>query len=214
MFLIDATGSMRHTIKAAHDKAREIAEEFSYMYNDIDFRFGSVWYRDPIHLPNHNRNEFQPLNPDINVLINFLSTIKATGGGGDGGEDIAGGFDIALNQIQWRDGPKNIILIADDSAHGKRFCGKINHEDQTERLVSLIKQVANRGIFVSCIAIGSVPINCFKEMEKIYFENNGPSFTISPFEKARSGLIPIENQIGKKLEDESCRIHIDSYQHY
>jgi hypothetical protein len=54
-------------------------------------------------------------------LKNKISTIRAYGGGGDGAEDWVGGYELALNKMDWRKGIKLIIHIADDGAHGEEF---------------------------------------------------------------------------------------------
>ena len=52
--------------------------------------------------------------------------------GGDVAEDWAGGYDFALNKINWRKGRKFIIHICDAPAHGELFSKDCddNHKEQ------------------------------------------------------------------------------------
>ena len=210
LFLIDATGSMSLSIKAAHDKAQKIALNFRNEYNNINFRFGSICYRDPID-SSSDKHELQKLDTDINQLVAFLDKIQATGGG-DGPEDYAGAFELALDKINWKENcPRNIILISDAPAHGKYFCGFNNHEEQTERLVNILKRIANSGIFISAIPINGNEnlISCFNKMKEIYDKNIGKiksKFTIEPFGTVEHKKIPIEKQIGKAIKTVSKKL--------
>ena len=212
LFIIDATGSMAGTIRSAHQKAKDIALDFTNNYPDTNFRFGAICYRDPVDCSN-DKHEFCQLNSDINLLVDFLGGITATGGG-DGPEDFAGAFEIAFHKIIWRNGPKNIVHIADAPAHGKRFCETENHEDQTQPLVNLVQEMSMMGFFYCAIPIGTYPVHGFNEMKNIYEQYDGPSFTISPFTEASYSSIPFEQAMGKKIQSSSWEILKASYQHY
>jgi hypothetical protein len=129
VFLIDATGSMSDTIKAAHDRATEIAINLRAENPGVDIQFGSVCYRDPIDCPS-DVHQIHNLNYDINSLATFLSGVEASGGG-DGPEDWVGAYKCALHSLKWRNGAKTIIHIADAPAHGRAYCGYPNHALQS-----------------------------------------------------------------------------------
>ena len=176
MFVIDATGSMGSTIKAAHDKASQIAVDLRIENPDVDFRFGAVCYRDPID-SSGDIHEFQDLTDNIDTLVEFFSKIRATGGG-DGPEDIVGGLTIALKKPSWRNGPKSIIFIADAPAHGHDYCGFDNHEDQNHLLAPLLKQIANFGIAFTGMSINNGCSACLAKMKEDYEKGDGPEFII------------------------------------
>jgi hypothetical protein len=94
VFLIDATGSMSSAIKAAHDKAAEMAINLRVKTPNVNFMFGSVCYRDPVDSPSDTHDVHQ-LNPDIDTLVSFFSTIRPTSGG-DGPEDWVGAYRLLL----------------------------------------------------------------------------------------------------------------------
>jgi hypothetical protein len=176
VFLIDATGSMSATIKAAHDKAAEMAINLRVKNPDVNFMFGSVCYRDPVDSPG-DTHEVHQLNPDIDTLVSFFATVHATGGG-DGPEDWVGAYRLVLDAIKWRDGPKTIIHIADAPAHGKLYCGSQNHEEESPKLKPLIQTVAKRGILMSCIDINCGASASFDVCKSIYEKAGGCKFSI------------------------------------
>ena len=176
MFVIDATGSMSSTIKAAHDKASQIAVDLRVQNSDIDFKFGSVCYRDPIDCPN-DEHQFQDLTSNIDDLVEFFKGVSATGGG-DGPEDIYGALKITLEQTSWRTGAKSIIFIADAPAHGHDYCGTQNHEDQNGLLAPLLKKIANRGISFTGMSINGGCDQCLTKMKEDYEQGDGPDFIV------------------------------------
>ena len=50
LFLIDATGSMFTYITAAKEESKNISEELRKLYPEIMFKYGYIFYRDPIVL--------------------------------------------------------------------------------------------------------------------------------------------------------------------
>jgi hypothetical protein len=171
LFLIDATTSMRSTIKAAHQKAKDIATSAKSEFPDVKFRFGCICYRDPV---NHRKDVHQIhlFNENIEKLIAFLETVTAKGGGGDGPEDFVGAFQNALD-LNWNEtSSKTITLIADAPPHGKLFCGFENHEDQVELLLNLLKEVASRKIYLSVISLNNGIDSAKTIFENIFKQQN------------------------------------------
>jgi hypothetical protein len=184
VFLIDATGSMSATIKAAHDKATEMAITLRVKNPEVDFKFGSVCYRDPIDSPG-DVHQIHDLNGDIDSLVGFLSGVVATGGG-DGPEDWVGAYKCALDSMKWRDGAKTIIHIADAPAHGQVYCGAVNHEEEAPKLKPLIEAVAKRGILMSCIDLSRGAQTSFNACKPIYEQAGGCKFNIEELDLSGS----------------------------
>jgi hypothetical protein len=179
LFVIDATGSMSSAIRAAHDRAASIAADLRRDHPDVDFWFGSVCYRDPIdsHCDFHQVCDF---TPHIDRLVSFFTTVQANGGG-DGPEDWVGALNLSLTAVHWREGRKTLIWIADAPAHGRRFCGMTNHDDETAKLPPLIVQLARSQIHVQGLNLGGGATTTFVEFKKIYDEAGGPSCTYEQF---------------------------------
>lgn len=117
VFCIDATGSMGKWLNAAKDRTREIAFESKTRNPNYSFRFGVIFYRDPIKDIKDKNEYFQPTD-DIDSLVNFMATQKPWGGGNDGPEDWVSAYYILINEINWRPSANRIVIhIADDCAH-------------------------------------------------------------------------------------------------
>jgi hypothetical protein len=201
VFLIDATGSMASTINAAHNKASEIANTLRGKNPGVDFKFGSVCYRDPID-SKQDTHEVHHLQSDINALVAFFSTIAANGGG-DSPEDWVGAYSLALKQIDWRGGAKAIIHIADAPAHGQEYCGYENHEDESPKLAPLIQEVAKRGILLSCIDINEGASIAFQACQQIYDAAGGPKFSLEML-SLRGSYQPLRVSASSSRSRKSC----------
>lgn len=149
LFMIDATGSMANTIQAAHEKAEDLAFELHISNRKALFKFACICYRDPVYAPSDVHQVFD-FDEEIENLATFLEDVKASGGG-DGPEDYVGALNEAFNSLSWRDNSKRaIIWIADAPAHGQRYCGSSNHQEEEPKLEPLVKQLAqDRYYFVS-----------------------------------------------------------------
>ena len=99
-------------------------------------------------------------------------------GGGDIPEDWVGGYDLALNKMEWRNGIKLIIHIADAGAHGTVFTKEDKkHDDQGEYLYEKIEECAKKNINIIGFKIGSEPEQSFEKISEIYndYKINGGS---------------------------------------
>ena len=165
-YLIDATGSMGREIKAANDYVIQIFDELRKNYKDFNFRFGAVFYRDKIDSEG-DENEYFPLTDDMEKLKNKISKIKPYGGA-DIPEDWVEGYKLALNKMNWRNGIKLIIHIADAGAHGTDFSKEDKHEEQGPLLYPLIKECAQKNINIIGFKIGKEPEQSFEKIAEIY----------------------------------------------
>ena len=156
------------------------AENLSKNHPYHDFQFGIIYYNDPIDC-NMDFNGFLELTKDIEEIKNFCNNWK-TQAGGDGAEDWAGGYSIALNKIKWRDGRKIVVHICDSPAHGAKFSKNSddNHKGKEfeNELDDLIKRCAENKIEIVGIYKYESAKNCFLECKKIYENNNGVDFNI------------------------------------
>ena len=167
VYMIDATGSMGNYIKAAKDQCINISNELQKKFTDYKIKFGGVFYRDPIDCPKE-KNEIIDLTDDVLSLKYFISCMKAVGGG-DEAEDWAGGYDLAINQIQWRNGIKLIIHICDADGHGKEFTkAGDNHPLDGVKIPPLIKKCVEKQIKVIGFNINHGANTSFSEFKKIY----------------------------------------------
>ena len=125
------------------------------------------------------------LVPDTEKLISELEKVECKAGN-DEPEDWVGALDIALNDISWRNESKKIIVwIADANAHGRKYCGTNNHQEEKSKLEPLIKQMAQSNIYFIGINVRKGDDGCrrtLEEIKKIYLRNRGKNFNIQDVE--------------------------------
>ena len=172
VFAIDATGSMGDWLRAAVARAQEIASTARREHPEVQFKFGAIFYRDPIDVPS-DVNVIFDLTPDINRLRDQMATQKPYGGG-DGPEDWVGCYEKVVNEISWEsDASKAVIHIADAPAHGDEWGGNCKHQEQGRLLGPLIRTTAKKGIFFQGINIGAYPKASFNKICEIYRAEGG-----------------------------------------
>lgn len=165
VYLIDATGSMGSTIQAAKDTVISIANDLKEKFDKISFQFGCIFYRDPIDSKS-DKHDLYYLTNDINKLRNDISG-ESPDGGGDGPEDFVGAYKEVF-KMAWRGGTKLIIHIADAPAHCQKYCGRLNHEEESGKLEPLLKRCAEEGIKIICFDIRNGCKSCFEKMRNDY----------------------------------------------
>ena len=157
---------MESEINVAKEQVIQIFQELKTKYEDFNFRFGSVFYRDRIDSI-EDKNDYFPLTDDMEDLKNKIATIKAYGGG-DIPEDWVEGYKIALNKMNWRKGIKLIIHIADAGAHGKEFSKFDKHPEQGALLPPLIQECSKKKINIIGFKISEQPKQSFERIFEIY----------------------------------------------
>lgn len=125
-----------------------------------------------------------PIKDNIENLEAELFKVEC-GGGNDQPEDWAGAIRLALD-LNWREKSKKIIiLISDANAHGNKFCGYDNHNDQEDILTNLTQTMAhNNFIFIGINIIKGVDEGCkttLNEMKTIYDQTGGIKFISAEF---------------------------------
>lgn len=182
VFILDATGSMAKTIQAARDKVEDLAFDLHIHNRRGDFNYGCICYRDPVDVATDVHQVFN-LCANAEELGTWLEDIKVYGGG-DGPEDFVGALEKLFNEIKWRTGGNNrraVIWIADAPAHGRRYCGRENHQEEEPKLEPLIVKLAKDGYYFVGLSINGGADRSFREMKNIYDAAGGKSFTMESF---------------------------------
>lgn len=179
LFVIDSTGSMRNAIQAAHDKVEDLSADLKMTHRKTDFKFGCICYRDKVADPK-DENEVFDFDDEIENLAIFLEKVEAKGGGGDGPEDWVSAINDAF-KLDWRDGKKLIVWLADYPAHGIRFAGRDKFPKEEEKLVALCQKLAKDGFYFTGIPLKVHAEKTFRQMKQIFEENSGKRFTIEEF---------------------------------
>jgi hypothetical protein len=180
VFVLDATGSMANTIQAARDKVADLAFDLHINQRDADFQWGCVCYRDPVDVPSDKHETFA-LNASAEDLSDWLAEIKVYGGG-DGPEDFVGALDLTMKAFTWREGSKRaLVWIADAPAHGAKYCGAQNHQEEEPKLEPLVRAIATQKYYVVGLSLNNGADRSFAAMKAIYEAGGGPSFHIESF---------------------------------
>lgn len=195
LFVIDATGSMSSYITAAKDETENISMELRHLYPEYNFQYGYVFYRDPIDSP-EDIHEIINLTDKVNTLPNEIKKIKAYGGG-DIPEDWVGAFKLANEKINWRNGLRVIIHLADAGAHGKEFTLSDKYPEESEKLKAELLKCSKNNIKIFGYVITEDARNSFNKCQN-YYRSKGGSYEIYEF------------KISKDISDDS----IDDAKYY
>ena len=182
LFMIDATGSMSSYIKVAINKCSNIIERLNILYNyEKRFKYGAIFYRDPIDCKGTDEHSFFPMTSNKNEFQSWIKNITAYGGG-DAAEDWNGAYNLALNQMNWSSENSNkiVVHIADSCAHGNEFNPPVFHDSYPEegpKFIKTIEKIAKFGLKIIAFPIGGTSsFYCFKKFKEIYSSNYGYSF--------------------------------------
>ena len=193
VFIIDATGSMSSYIEAAKSEAKNISEELSKKFPDMDFQYGYVFYRDPIDSKG-DKHEIINLTNDVNSLPEQISKIAAYGGG-DLPEDWVGAYKKVNEEINWRNGNKAIFHLADAGAHGKLFSTDDHYPDEEQKLINELEILSTKKIKIFGFVIEEAARNSFEQCKKIY-QSKGGAFEIYNFEKPKASITGCSSLFG------------------
>ena len=215
VYLIDATGSMGAEIKAAKENVIKIFNKLKKNYKDYNFRFGSVFYRDKIDVK-EEKDEYFQLTDDMKELEKNIGTVKAYGGG-DGPEDWVGGYEIALNNMKWRNGIQLIIHIADAGAHGTEFSEGDRHPEQGKLLPPKIEECVKRNINIIGFKISKYPKKSFDKISEIYndykLKNKDFGQFIEIYEFVRENDEAVSNNFNKLVMEAANQVINSSYKY-
>ena len=178
LFLVDATGSMYPYIQAAKEETENISKELRKLYPEYNFQYGYVFYRDPIDSP-EDIHEIINLTDKVNTLPNEIKKIKAYGGG-DIPEDWVGAFKLANEKINWRNGLRVIIHLADAGAHGKEFTLSDKYPEESEKLKAELLKCSKNNIKIFGYVITEDARNSFNKCQN-YYRSKGGSYEIYEF---------------------------------
>ena len=181
-FIIDNTGSMSSMIDGIKGICHNLFVEIVKQFAKYRFYFGCVFYADEPSCPSDKNFKIDFTNNESE----FKSQLEAIKGqdGDDVAEDWVGGFQMALDELNWGNGTKLIIHIADAPQHGKIFnTDKIydnflNEENDIhgQNLIKLIKNLSERNIKITGVSINNV---CsFKVFKEEYEKVIGPQYEI------------------------------------
>ena len=139
-FLMDITGSMQPEFDTVKAKICVLIDEFGKSFKDVSVQLAFVGYRD-VDAP---ALVVVPFTTNQDAFVDSLRGVSCSGGG-DEAEDVLGGLDATLTDLDW-DGAhvKLLFHIADSPHHGALFhdsmgCGDSHpHLEASPRPYNLI----------------------------------------------------------------------------
>ena len=190
LYLIDSTGSMGEEVKNVSNIVIRNSKELINDFPHKDFQFGIIYYNDPIDVISE-KNVYFPLTKDLNKIKNFCDNCQIQNGG-DESEDWAGGYELALKKIKWRNGKKFILHICDAPAHGIKYSNSAvdNHREEKydKQLDLMMERCAENNIIIIGFYSSESAKDCFNECKKIYYQKGGKKFIIQEYNKNFVGI--------------------------
>lgn len=126
-----------------------------------------MFYRDPIDTKGRDKHECFDLTTNIDKFKKDILGIKASGEV-DGPEDWVGGYDCALHKMNWGDGNKLIIHIADAGTHGTIYSLLDKYDEEGEKLDKKIKECFENYIIITVFKIFEEPERSFNRIKELY----------------------------------------------
>lgn len=105
-------------------------------------------------------------------------------GGGDFPEVQVGGYNLAINEINWGNGIRLIIHIGDAPVHGSEWCGYDDlHNKENPKLYKLIQRCVEKNIKIIGFIIGRdyYTKKCFENFQSEYIKRKGMLYKIFEF---------------------------------
>lgn len=166
-FLLDTTGSMQNAITGVKDEIQNTVADFMRANPELDMAYGLGQYRD---ITDPDAYEFiQPINMDINTLVQNLGELTAWGGG-DWPEDQV----IPLSLINrktagWRPGALRIVAwYGDAPGHASR-----NWKGATYTVQTAIENLLDGNIIPIALSVGSNQLNLNNQAVDIITPTSG-----------------------------------------
>jgi hypothetical protein len=168
--VMDTTGSMETWIRQAKNYIKAVLEQVKKKFEgkkDIKFRAAFVSYKDFVdtHLT-RDPNQIDSINFTEEIPNVVMKVEQQQPTGGDGPEDVAGGFTRALS-LNWQSNLKFSILIADAPCHGRRFTVSSgdHYPDNDFEIVRLVEQFADKDINLMITKVNSYTDRMVREFK-------------------------------------------------
>jgi len=117
-FVLDCTGSMESHISAVKDCIVKVTDYVTSINPSIKIWVGFCGYRD--FSDGSDRLIVSDFTDSYAMFKAYVATVSAEGGD-DAPEDVLGGLDAAVRQMNWRHGTRILLHIGDCPPHGRRY---------------------------------------------------------------------------------------------
>ena len=176
---MDMTGSMTDFIEDAKRNIINIINQLILECPGIDINLGFIGYREigEEYISIEFTKEYEQLKYSI-------KNVYASGGQGDGPEDVAWAMEEATYK-NWQNNARFIILIADYPCHGLKYHNLKkdlypNGAPNRRNIEELIKELAENNISLFCLKITQFTDKMFNIFNDIYKNYNKCEFKVVP----------------------------------
>lgn len=201
LFIIDATKSMRPSFESCKNKLHDISFELFLKSKSVplEFRYGYICYRDLVDNSNHEY-PYKDFTKHLEELSASLDEVKGVGGR-DFPEDWVGALNIAFEKISWDPNATHIIIwLADAPAHGIKYCGKNNHDEEIQKLDALTERLVTENYYFYGYSIDGKANQTYKEMKQIYDKKEGSHFYYEVLNTRELDDSPITKSLTKSAQ--------------
>ena len=181
LFVMDITGSMEPYLEQAKENIINIINKILIECPGIDINLGFIGYRDILQTNNKDYVNIE-FTKQYQKLQNSIKNVQASGGEGDGPEDVAWAIEMALNK-NWKNNARFLIFIADAPCHGPKY-----HNNPTDKypnggpnrrnIEELIKELTENDISLFCMKITTFTDIMYNIFNDIYKSKTNCEFKI------------------------------------
>ena len=180
LFIMDITGSMGPYIEQAKNNIINIMNRIPMECPGININLGFIGYRDIYEI---NMNDIVNIDFSQNYQqIEYkIKNVSASGGGGDGPEEVSWAIDKALEK-NWKSDARYSILVADAPCHGTKYHnGGDAYPDGvpgSKNIEILINELAAKNVSLYCMKITDDTDIMYKLFGDIYSNYQNCQFQI------------------------------------
>ncbi|RGB39933.1 kinase-like domain-containing protein [Rhizophagus diaphanus] len=117
-FVLDCSGSMGPHIAAAKDCILQVSNYVKHTNPSIKLRVGFCGYRD--HYNRSDRLQIFDFNDQYDQFTQYMQNVSPISND-DLPEDVLGGLNAAITQMNWQNSTRVLLHIGDFPPHGRRF---------------------------------------------------------------------------------------------
>ena len=189
LFVMDITGSMQDYLEQAKQNVINMINRIIEECPGIDINLGFIGYRDIIETNNKDYVDID-FTKDYQSIKDAIKYVIASGGDGDGPEDVAWAMEMALNK-DWKSNARFITFVADYPCHGSKYLNistdkYLNPPENRRDIEELIKELAENNISLFCMKITQYTDIMFNIFSDIYKNYINCEFKVVPMNSEKS----------------------------
>ena len=186
LFIMDITGSMLSYTEQIKQNVNNIINKIILECPGVDLNIDYIGFRDVI-------NECDPIDVEFiqnHEAIKTLNIVTACRGDNYSEEDLEKGIELALIK-DWKSIAKIAILVTDNPCHGIKYSSNPNdaypngNPNAKKNIEILIKELAEKGIYLLCMKITDRTDKMFGILKDIYNNYKNCKFEVVPLQSEK-----------------------------